>query len=241
MIFLQPFGTYSFESNHKYLIFFGFGLLFFMMYLLWSRIENLWYNYKSKNWEIKDEIISFILFILISSVPIHFYNEVFLNDFFNSKYYEYDYLKHGLWFFQHSIVPIMLILLPFYIYLRSKFGELITSDSLNEIDIYGINKDEKITIKKEELLYIKASENYVNIYYTKNNIIQLKTFRSTLTAVKKQVPFLYKSHRSYLVNLSEIKAIKGNSQNGKIEFHYEGLLVPLSKSYYKTIKSMLGI
>lgn len=241
MIFLQPFGIYRFESNHKNLIFFGFGLLLFIIYLIWSRIENLWYNYKSKNWEIKYEIVSFILFMLISSLPIHFYNQVFLNDLFNSKYYGYEYLKHGLWFFQHSLVPTMLILSPFYVYLRNKFGELITLDSLDEIDIHGVNKDEKIRIKKEELLFIKASENYVNIYYLKNNIVLHKTFRNTLTEINKQAPFLHKSHRSYLVNLSTIKNIKGNSQNAKIEFHNDSLEIPLSKSYYKTIKLALGI
>lgn len=241
MIFLQPFDTYRFESNHKYLIFSGFGLLILILYLIWVKIENLWYNYKSKKWQIKCEIISFFLFTLISSLPIHFYNQVFLNDFFNSEYQGYEYLKHWVWFFKHSIIPIMLILFPFYIYLRNKFGELINSDSLSEIDIYGINKNEKITLRKEDLLFIKASENYVDIYYTINDNILCKTFRNTLREINNQAPFLCKSHRSYLVNISRIKSIKGNSQNAKIEFQYDSLNIPLSKSYYKNIKLALGI
>lgn len=95
MIFLQPFGTYGFESNHKYLIFFGFGLLLFMVYFFCARIENIWYDYKNKNWTIKYEIFSFILFMVIASLPIHFYNQVFLNDLFNSQFDGYEYLKHG--------------------------------------------------------------------------------------------------------------------------------------------------
>lgn len=241
MIFLQPFGTYTFESKHKYLIFLGFGFLLFILYLLWTRIENVWYDHKNKTWTIKEEIISFTLFMLIAGIPIHFYNQIFLNDFFNSPFEGYEYVKHGLWFFQTSLLPIMLILFPFYIYLRNTFGELITPDSLTEIEISGINKGEKITLKKEELLFIKASENYVEICYAKNNVIQYKTFRNTLTAMSQQAPFLYKSHRSYLVNILAIKNIKGNSQNAKIEFHHEGLDIPLSKSYYKTLKSALVI
>ena len=241
MIFLQPFGTYRFESEYKYLIFSGFGLLVLMSYLFCARIENLWYNYKNKRWEIRYEIISFIGFTLVSSVPIHFYNQVFLNDLFGYKFDWYLYLKHGLWFFGHSIVPVMLILLPFYLYFRNRFGVLITSKPLNEIEFYGINKGEKLKIQKEAILFVKASENYIKIFYLKNNSIQYKTFRNTLTAIKKQAPFLCNSHRSYLVNISKIKTIKGNSQNAKIEFHHDGLNIPLSKSYYKTIKSALGI
>lgn len=114
MIFLRPFDTNQFESNHRYLILSGFGVLLSILYLINVRVEILWHNYKNKRWEIKHEIISFISFILISSVLIHFYNQVFLNDFFNYKYERYEYIKHGFWFFQHSIIPIILILLPFY-------------------------------------------------------------------------------------------------------------------------------
>lgn len=241
MIFLQPFDTYRFESNHKYLIFSGFGLLLFVVYSFCSKLENWWYNRKNKRWEIKSEMVAFIAFVLIATIPIHFYNQVFLNDLFNYPFDGYEYLKHGLWFFQHSIVPVMLIILPFYLYLRNKFGELITPKSLREVEFYGLNKGEKIILQKEAILYVKASENYVKLFFVKNNSIHHEIFRNTLTAIKEQAPFLYKSHRSYLVNISTIKTVIGNSQNAKIQFHHDGLDIPLSKSYYNTIKSALGI
>jgi len=241
MVFLQPFDTYQFESNHKYLIMFGFGILLSVLYLINVRVENLWYNFKSKKWEIKYEIISFLSLLVVSGVIIHFYNQIFLNDFFNYKYDEYEYIKHGLWFFQHSIIPVILIILPFYIYFRNKFGELITPESLSEIEFYGINKGEKIRIQKEAVLFVKASENYVEIFYVKNNTTQHETLRNTLTTINKQTPFLHQCHRSYLVNISAIKIVEGNSQNAKIKFHHNDLDIPLSKSYFKTIKLALGI
>jgi len=240
MIFLQPFGTYAFESNNKYLIFFGFGQLFFILYFFWARIENTWYNRKNKKWEVKNELVSFLFFVIVSALPIHFYNQVFLNNLFDSTFEGVAYMKHGLWFFKSSVVPIMLILFPFYVYLRNRFGELIPPEIVNEITLFGSNKDEKITLNKEELLFVQASENYVDIYYKKDDGVEHKTFRNTLAAVKKQAPFLYKSHRSYLVNTSAIKTVSGHSQNAKIALHHEGLEVPLSKSYYKTIKLAMG-
>lgn len=241
MILLQPFGTYSFESEYKYLIFSGFGLLAGATYLFCSRIENFWYKFKNNRWEARYEIVSFIGFALISSLPIHFYNQVFLNSLFSSTFYPFEYLNHGLWFFGHSVIPVMLILLPFYLYFRNHFGVLNTTKSLNEIALFGENKGEKLVVQKEAILFIKASENYVKIFYVKNNILHYKTFRNTLAAIKKQAPFLYKSHRSYLVNITAIKTINGNSQNAKIEFVQKNLDIPLSKSYYKTLKLTLGI
>lgn len=179
--------------------------------------------------------------MLIATIPIHLYNQIFLNDLFDQKFDGYEYLKHGFWFFQHSIVPVVLILLPFYLYFRNKFGELITPESLSEVEFYGLNKGEKIILQKEVILYVQASENYVKLFFIKNNTVHHEIFRNTLTAIKKQAPFLSKSHRSYLVNISAIKTVIGNSQNAKIQFHLDGLDIPLSKSYYHSIKSSLTI
>jgi len=133
------------------------------------------------------------------------------------------------------------MLIPIIGYLRNKFGELITPESLSEVVFSGVNQGEKILIQKEALLFVKASENYVEIHHEKDNIVHHETFRSTLTAINNQAPFLQQCHRSYLVNVSKIKTVNGNSQNAKIEFMQGSLDIPLSKSYYKTIKSALSV
>ena len=241
MVFLEPFGTYQFVSDYKYLIFSGFGFLFSISYLINTRLENLWFDHTNKKWMIRQEIVSFLSFLFIFSVIIHFYNQVFLNNLFDHKFDGYEYIKHGIWFFRHSIVPVILLLLPFYIFFRNKFGELNTSERLREISLFGLNKGEKIRIKKTAVLFVKASENYVEIFYSKNNTIQHETFRNTLSAINIQAPFLCQCHRSYLVNLTAIKSVKGNSQSAKIELHHDDLDIPLSKSYYNSIKSALII
>lgn len=239
MVFLEPFGTYQFESKNKYLIFSGFGFLFSISYVIHTRIENLWFNYANKKWEVKQEILSFLSLLFISTIIIHFYNQVFLNNLFDHKFDGYEYVKHGIWFFRHSIIPLILLLLPFYIYFRNKLGKLTTDEHLSEIEFFGLNKGEKIMIQKTAVLFVKASENYVEIFYSKNNTIQHETFRNTLAAINIQAPFLHQCHRSYLVNLAAIKSVNGNSQTAKIELQEHGLTIPLSKSYYNSIKSAL--
>ncbi|NAS13008.1 LytTR family DNA-binding domain-containing protein [Poritiphilus flavus] len=241
MIFLGPFDTDRFQSNYKNLILGGFGVLFSIFYVINARLESWWYTANHKKWTIKNEVIAFLTLMLISSIPIHFYNQVFLNEFFNQDYRTNQYLQHGLWFIRTSIIPIMLILLPFYIYFRSRFGELISPRSLNEIELSGINKGEKLLIQNEELLFVKSSENYVEIFYEKGSQVKHETFRNTLSEINRQAAFLKRCHRSYLVNISNIKRVKGNSQNAKIEFHQHGLDIPLSNTYYKSIKSSLAI
>lgn len=239
MVFLEPFGTYQFQSDYKYFIFSGFGFIFFISYVLHARIANMWYHQANNKWSVKLEIISFLLLLFLSSILIHFYNQVFLNNLFSSPFDASEYVSHGIWFFRYCMLPVMLLLLPFYMYFRNKFGERNTRKNSDDIALNGLNKGEKIRIQKGTLLFVKASENYVEIYYTKNNAVAHETFRNTLSAINTQAPFLRQCHRSYLVNLTSIKSLQGNSQNAKINFHHHDLSIPLSKSYYNAVKSAL--
>lgn len=241
LVFLEPFNLNQIQSNYKIPKLSGFGGVLFLLYLAYTRMENLWYNYVNKRWEVKYEIASFISFIFFLWLTIHFYNQVIINDILNDDFQKNEYFKHALWFLLHALLPVMLIHIPIIGYLRNKFGELITPESLSEVVFSGINQGERILIQKEDLLFVKASENYVKMYQEKDNTVHHDTFRSTLTAINNQAPFLQQCHRSYLVNVSKIKTVNGNSQNAKIEFTQGSLDIPLSKSYYKTIKSALSV
>jgi len=103
--------------------------------------------------------------------------------------------------------------------------------------LIGENKNEILQLQKEQLLFIKAVENYVEITFVdeSQNVVSL-TFRQTLSSCIQQIPFLEKCHRSYLVNRTTIKEIKGNSQSAKISFVHGKEEIPLSKTYYKQVK-----
>ena len=241
MVFLEPFNLNQIQPNYKILKLSGFGGVVFLLYFVYTKVENRWYNYVNKRWEVKYEIVSSIFFVFFLWIFIHFYNQVIINDILNEDFQKNEYFKHALWFFLHALLPVVLILIPIFGYLRNKFGELISPESLSEVAFSGINKGERILIQKEALLFVKASENYVEIYHEKDKTVQYETFRNTLTAINNQAPFLQQCHRSYLVNISKIKTVNGNSQNAKIEFTQGSLDIPLSKSYYKTVKLALSV
>ncbi|NKI30396.1 LytTR family transcriptional regulator DNA-binding domain-containing protein [Croceivirga thetidis] len=240
MIFLGPFGTYDFQSSYKHLILAGFGIVFSIFYLVNSRIESLWFSTRNYKWTVTDEIFAFIALVLITSIPIHFYNQIFLNDWFNQNESYNNYVKHGIWFFRETLIPIMLLILPFFLYLRNRLGKVHSEGKTTEIEIFGVNKGEKLVLQKNQILFVKSSENYVEIFYEVENDIKHTIFRNKLSSIKEQASFLSYCHRSYLVNTSNIKRIKGNSQNAKIQFHLN-LEIPLSNTYYKKVKSALPL
>lgn len=233
VIVLQPFDTSQFEADNKTLLLSGFGFLTFVVFVIQSSIENIWYYRVGKVWTISHEIISIILFCLFSGTVLYVYNRIVVNGI--------ECALATYWrFLSITVACMMPVFVPPMLYLRQEFGQRIIPPAKNSIVLTGENKNEILSMEKDELLFIRAVENYVEIcFIDKSKTVISKTFRQTLSNVCEQLPFLEKCHRSYLVNISTIKEVSGNSQGAKISFVVGYKEIPLSKTYYKDIKNMM--
>jgi len=232
VIVLQPFDTSQFVSEHKTLLLSGYGILASLVFVIHGSIESSCYVKMGKVWLVWYEMITVITFCFFAGTVLYLYNVYIVN--------ESKTVSGGgyLTFLFITTAAMMPVFVPPMLYLRQKFGERIIPLSDNAIILTGENKNEILRLEKEELLFIKAVENYIEIcFIDKNKKIISKTFRQTLSNVCEQVPFMKKSHRSYLVNTNTIKEIIGNSQGAKITFVVGEKEIPLSKTYYKDIKN----
>lgn len=235
VIVLQPFDTSQFEADHKVWLLSGYGILTFVVFVVYSPIENRWYFRAGKVWLVGHEIASALFFCLFSGTVLYLYNRTVVND-------GLDYTLFTYWrFISVTVVCMIPVFVPPMVYLRQKFGERIIPPAENSIILIGENKNEILRLDKEDLLFIKAVENYVEICYVdENQKVISKTFRQTLSNICVQLPFLEKCHRSYLVNISTVKEISGNSQRAKISFAVGEKEIPLSKTYYPQVKNSMA-
>lgn len=231
IIVLEPFDTDQFQADHRFLLLSGYGVLVFVVFVIQSCVENIWYSRLGKVWLVSHEIISTIVFCLFSGHVLYLYNILVVN-------LKSCSLESYLHFLLSTVISMLPVFVPLMLYLRQKFGERIVPLPKNSFLLTGENKNEILRLEKEELLFIKAVENYVEICFVdKNKKIVSKTFRQTLSKVCEQAPFLERCHRSYLVNTNRISEIIGNSQSAKITFQVGEKEIPLSKTYYKSIKN----
>jgi DNA-binding LytR/AlgR family response regulator len=96
------------------------------------------------------------------------------------------------------------------------------------ITLSGNTKD-MLTLLPNELIYIEASGNYVNIHYRANGQIAEKILRATLTQMEEQLggyQFLVRCHRAFIVNMDCIENIKGR----KIRLKSMNTEIPVSKT-----------
>ncbi|WP_316832899.1 LytTR family DNA-binding domain-containing protein [Pedobacter aquatilis] len=77
------------------------------------------------------------------------------------------------------------------------------------IFIKGDTKNKFIKVKYDEILYIEGLKNYVSVYTANQRIITYQALRELETQLP-QPPF-YRVHKSYIVSISHIKMIDGNT------------------------------
>lgn len=241
LIILQPFNLNNF--NHKYgdILLLGFGLTKFLNYTLAHFVENYFYKL-NKKWTLWNEII----FLLVSSLTGAILGYIYLDLVFENQPLS---LLRLILFFYYIVLPI----LPLIIFPKSVLRYLIIKNWTKDLNINQQNIEiisEKIVLKgqsvndeliifKEQLIYVKSVDNYVQVHYV-DETLKNKMLRASLSQIATQAPFLIKPHRSYLVNPEHSFKIEGNSQKAVLVLKDLNEDIPISRMAYKNIKTVFN-
>ncbi len=105
------------------------------------------------------------------------------------------------------------------------------------------NGGDDLGLKPGDLLYIRAADNYVEVFYLQQNQVKRKLIRNSLKNVAEKLASdtqLFRCHKSYLVNLNQVKHVSGNAQGYKLHLHQTEVLVPVSRQWNDEIKNRLA-
>ena len=114
----------------------------------------------------------------------------------------------------------------------------IVTDTPDIINFNDYNGTPKFTVKLEDIYYIKAEGNYVNVFYKNKNTINSFTLRNKIQAIEDSLAGtpLMRCHRTYIVNSNNIKLLRNEAEGYVIDFNETGLdPVPVSKTYSENI------
>lgn len=112
-------------------------------------------------------------------------------------------------------------------------GEAIAQniDIINIADNKGVLK---MSVKIDNLYYIKAEDNYTMVYYTRNGKINRYMIRCKIQTLEESfinTP-LMRCHRTYIVNINKIKVLRHESDGFYIDFDISDIdPIPVSKTY----------
>ncbi|MEM8526885.1 MAG: LytTR family DNA-binding domain-containing protein [Bacteroidota bacterium] len=217
---------------------------FFAIFL--PKVFPKWFN--SERWTTGKEIsyfLSMILFIGLGNTLYSAWMCFFRNFWLGLFYFE-------IYTFAVALFPILFIVFITEKLENQKHESLSTAlmtqkqatqtpiQPRETIQITASNNKTVLTIVPQNIYYLKSEANYIEIIYRDSNKFEKTLLRNTLSAMEQQFQdfdYLFRCHKSYLVNLNQVERISGNAQGLKI--HFDGLeeVIPVSRKYNELLKA----
>lgn len=201
--------------------------------------------FNSTVWNIKREILwnIWILFT-ISGSDLIFYSRLF--EIFEMSFYD--------------IIKIMLLgLLPVAVLVIINHQRLLQANlrsarELNRrlmdrrkqqdklIDFQSDYKNDVLSVRAGSLILIKSADNYIEVYYEGKGSVKKQMVRSSLKRAEEAVKhfdFIFKCHRTFIVNLHYIKEIQGRPNGYPLYLTHLDFPVMVSQNFVKPFNKII--
>jgi len=98
----------------------------------------------------------------------------------------------------------------------------------------GDNKLDVLKIELQDLVCLSSAQNYVEVFFLQNKILQKKLLRTTLKKISQDAPEMIQVHRSHLVNPTHF--VKWSDPNTILLHELE---IPVSKNYKEKLNELI--
>lgn len=101
---------------------------------------------------------------------------------------------------------------------------------------------DNLSVKVDSIVIIKSADNYIEVYYKSNGDIKSQMVRSTLKKAEQLVQeydFIFRCHRTFIINKNYIEEISGSSQGYKLSFNNIDFPVFVSQKYIADFKKLI--
>lgn len=110
--------------------------------------------------------------------------------------------------------------------------------SLDMIAFYDEKQELRFSVKKESLLYLESSENYISICYLNKGKTSTYLLRNTLKKMEELFAEtdIIRCHRSYMVNFEKVKVIRKERDGLVLELDAPSAIdLPVSRTYVDSV------
>ncbi len=105
------------------------------------------------------------------------------------------------------------------------------------------NKSESFKVDLNTVMLIKSANNYIEVFWKKDDEVHKKLIRSTLTKIEDQLkgyPNFIHCHRTALINKSYVQKLVGGSQGLHVRLDGFDELIPVSRQYSIKVKEQVA-
>lgn len=246
LFFFEPFNFNEFSLREKFIVssiisLITFAVLSFSMIIIPSYFKRL---FSRNTWNVLKEIIwnTWIIISLIIGYFLYFrFNSIFVIQ-------PADVLKIILIsFLAVSILVILnrnrLVKLHLNVAVELNQKLMLKLDNGNDfITIESEYKKDSLRLSVKESILFKSAGNYVEIYYFEAGVTKKHLIRTTLKNIENLLlnyNFIFRCHRTYLINTNFIEKAEGDSQGIKLLIKGINFTVPVSRIYLNKLKEII--
>jgi len=246
LFLFQPFDINSLPVKDKYYLLSGLaGITFLALSLHLLLIPSLFpKTFNTEGWNIKKEIL-WNLWILFTILVGYFF---FTNALGAMKFGFNMVIKLLL----TAVVPISIVIvvnhnkiLRSHLKLADELSKKLKENKLVQEKIVYFDSDyqkDSLAINVSLLLLIRSANNYIEIFWKDAENIRNQMVRCSMLyaeEILKDHKFIFKCHRSYIVNINYIDRIEGNSEGYRLFFENVSFPVPVSKNSIDRLRELI--
>ncbi len=241
---LQPFGFSQYGGN-KLLASLLFGAVTFCCCLLYQWVVSGPLEKRVRPWRIWHQALTVLGLVLLISLC----NFVLFSLFFHYPVRLVVFLAVLYWTLIIGLIITALSTgLSYSRFLRGQLDSLLNKTTEQQRGVQITIHDTRVrgndlSLPINDLLCIEAQKNNVAVSYLQDGKLQREELQSTLAAVLEDLQGfdnVFQCHRSFIVNLNNITAAKGNSNGYTLELGGGLETVPVSRSFVPKLKSFIA-
>jgi len=246
LLLFQPFDISSLQTRDKYYLMLGLGLITFLalsinLLFITSIFNRVFFK---TTWTIKKEIVWNIW--ILFSITFGYY--LFCQ-------------KLGILEFEFNIFITLLLaaifpisaliiinysrILRLHLKFATELNKKLKENKHIQEKIVLFESDyqkDSLSVKVSQILFIRSANNYIEVFWKENEVVKSQLVRCSLAKAEQTVKdekFIFKCHRSYLVNINFIENVEASPQGYKLSFDKVDFSVPVSKNFSNRLNELI--
>jgi hypothetical protein len=246
LFLFQPFDIDAMPIKEKYYLLTGFAVITFLALSLHLMIIPSLFpkKFSSAEWTIKKEIL-WNLWILFTILAGYF----FLTNFLGAMKFGFSMVIKLM---LTAVIPMSILIIVnhnkminAHLKLADELNKKLKDNKSIQEKVVYFNSDyqkDSLAIKVSSLLFIRSANNYIEVFWKEGETIKSQMVRTSLVnaeGILKEHKFIYKCHRSFMINISHIDKIEGNSQGYRLYFENVNFPIPVSKNSVSKLQDLI--
>lgn len=203
-----------------------------------------------EKWTLQKELLFLIILLLVVGLGQYLIRDLIYNKWDNwAVQFLIEEIRNtfamGIIFFSILIPVNYNRLYRTYLARAADLTNQLANDEKVENDTVRIQthvKSDDFDLNIERFLFAKSDGNYLEFYFEEDETKQLK--RISIKELASQLvsyPFIFKSHRSFIVNLTKVKKVAGNAQGYKLQLKGSKESAPVSRQLIPEFEKALNL